>query len=274
MPLLLLADPELASVALLAVVQGLTEFLPVSSSGHLVLAQAGLGWSEPALALDVALHLGTLFAVLVVYRADLLGVVRDTLSGRPRELLQLVVGSLPAAAVGIGLGDRIEAAFHGPRTAGLGLLVTALVLTVGELVRRRRGSAAAAPAPRAGGPAPIPWTWVLLIGAAQALAIWPGVSRSGSTIAVGLVGGLGAHAAARFSFLLSVPAILGASLLLLPEALAGEHGPAAGTLGVGILLAAAVGWGALRFLLSFLGRGAFAWFALYCAVLGVAALLR
>ena len=271
-----LLDQDLASLALLAVVQGLTEFLPVSSTGHLVLAQAALGWEEPALALDVALHLGTLVAVLLVYRTEAVGVVRELFAGRPRELLQLVVGSIPAAVVGIGLGDEIEGAFHGPRVAGLGLLVTAVVLLVGEWARRRNRRRAGEPAAalETADTAPLGWGIVLAIGLAQAVAIWPGVSRSGSTIAIGLLCGLRSYSAARFSFLLSIPAIAGASMLHLPRAFGEEVGAGSASLVLAMLLAAAVGWVALRLLLSSLGRGAFAWFAVYCAVLGALALVR
>ncbi|MEW6072931.1 MAG: undecaprenyl-diphosphate phosphatase, partial [Planctomycetota bacterium] len=191
----------LGTLALLALLQGLTEFLPVSSSGHLVLAQAALGLREPALAIDVALHGGTLLAVLAVYRADLRSIARDALQGRPRELLLLAVGSLPAAGVGIGLRSFVEEAFASPRLAAAGLLATALILGVGEAGRRRRARAGTAAAAVPG------YAAALAIGTAQAVAILPGVSRSGSTIAAGLLLGLAPPAAARFYFLRSIPAV-------------------------------------------------------------------
>ena len=261
--------PDFAVLTLLALIQGLTEFLPVSSSGHLVLAQEAMGLKEPAIVVDVALHLGTLLAVFVVYRSDLLGIARDVLAGKLRELGVLVVGSVPAAVVGIGWSSELRAAFETPRYAAWGLFGTAMVLLVGEAARRRH------PRPEVAAPGEGEveekspgFRVALLIGIAQAFAIWPGISRSGSTIAMGLLCGLSPRRAARFSFLLSIPAILGAAILGLSGAI-GEDVLGGGT---SLLWAAAFagfgGWGALRLLLAFLARGAFAWFAVYCAVLG------
>ena len=258
--------PDFARLSILALVQGLTEFLPISSSGHLVLAQESMGLRQPMLALGVALHVGTLVAVLVVYRADLAGLARGLVRGEWRELGLLALASVPAAVVGVGFLDEFEASFHHVRNAALGLFATAAILLAGEWGRRRaRAGAEHGPELR--------WTHALLIGAAQALAIWPGISRSGATIAMGMLCGLRPERAARFSFLLSIPAIVGASALQLPTAI-GD-----GTIGGPSLLlwamafAGFVGWGALRVLLAFLGRGAFTWFAAYCVGLGTGALL-
>lgn len=270
-----LLEPDSIQLALLAILQGLTEFLPVSSSGHLVLAQATLGerFTMDALGVDVALHLGTLVSVAVVYRRALARILADLLSGHLRETLQIVVASIPAATLGLFFLESFEGAFHDPRKAALGLLATAAILLLGEQARRRqiRRGAADGGEPEE---APLTWKQAILIGLAQGLAVWPGVSRSGATIAMGLLCGLPAARAARFSFLLSVPAIAGASLLHLPDALAGgAPGAGAARLAAAMLLAALVGYGALRALLSFLGKGAFSWFAIYCAVLGGATLL-
>lgn len=254
------ADP--LSLALLALVQGLTEFLPVSSSGHLVLAQAWLGWREPALAVDIALHVGTLVAVVGVYRRALGELWRDLRRGRPRELALLFGASVPAGLVGVLWGDELEAFYHGLAPAGAGLCATALILALAE-VRRRRGSTTR----------DLPgWRGALAIGCAQALAIWPGVSRSGSTIAAGLFAGLPPRAAARFSFLLSLPAIAGAAALRLPDALDEARTPRPLLLLGAAALAALVGWVALRLFLRLLASGAFLGFAVYCAGLGVLAL--
>ena len=273
------AVPEPVSLGLLAILQGLTEFLPVSSSGHLVLTQAALGTTGPALRLDVALHLGTLGAVLVGYRRDLAQIARDVLGGRLRELGLLFVGTLPAVFVGLFLRDFVHGLFESVRATAIGLCATSVILLLGERARRRgvaRERALDAPdAPAAPG-ADVGVLDALLIGSAQACAILPGISRSGSTIACGLARGLAPQAAARFSFLLAIPAILGAAVLELPDAFgadaeAGGMGPAA--LAVGALIAGVVGYAALRALLAFLGRGAFAWFAAYCAALGVSVLV-
>jgi len=269
---LLETGSDFVKLAAMAVVQGLTEFLPVSSSGHLVLSQAALGFDEPAIAIDVALHLGTLVAVLWVYRGALARVTLELFGGSPREALQILAASVPAAAVGLVLKERYEAAFHDPRMAGFGLLGTAILLTLGERARRRHASPAEGSGPDTSIEPPLPWKHALLIGLAQGLAVWPGISRSGSTIAVGLWCGLPAARAARFSFLLSVPVIGGASILLLPEAFSSGVSGGAAALLAAMGVATLVGGLSLKLLLSFLGRGAFGYFAVYCAVLGGLAL--
>lgn len=254
---------QLPTLLLLALIQGISEFLPISSDGHLVLAQHFLEFSGARLATDVALHLGTLGAVLLVFRRELLALARDVLRGEMRELGLLFLGSLPAAAVGLGLREYFEALFESGRAAALGLLGTALCLWVGERARRRalaRGTASTQ----------LGWRDALLIGSAQAFAILPGVSRSGTTIATALVRGTEANAAARFSFLLSVPAVTGAVLLEVPALVrSGEFGT---ELGLAVLATFAIGVFALQFLLAFLGRGAFRWCAWYCLAVGSAAL--
>lgn len=250
-----------AELSLLALIQGLTEFLPISSSGHLVLTEEALGRGHTPLSIDVALHVGTLVAVVIVYRHSLLRLARDTFAGRWREPLMLVVGTVPVGLAGVLGGDLIEAHTRRSSFVAGGLLFTAVALSVAELARRRRRGEARSEAT---------WRDVLVVGLLQALAILPGVSRSGTTIATGLVLGLEPAAAARLSFLLSVPAILGASVV---TAFGGDGGAGAAT-STGVLVwsvafAGFVGWGALRALIAFLGRGAFAWFAVYCAVLAV-----
>jgi undecaprenyl-diphosphatase len=258
--------PDALQVTLLALVQGLTEFLPVSSSGHLVLLQEALGVGESGLLLPVALHVGTLLAVLLVYRDTLLATLKDLLAGRPRYAALLLGGSVPAGLAGVLLEDWFEERFGDPRAAAVGLLVTALVLVLGDAARRRHAEAAR------GRPTALD---ALAVGAAQAIAILPGISRSGATISAGLARGLMPAEAARFSFLLSVIAIGGAALLEARGLLDGEDPQAPGVLLVawGVLVSAAVGWAALRLLLAFLARGAFLWFAAYCAALGTAYLL-
>ena len=293
---------ELWSLLALAVLQGLTEFLPVSSSGHLVLGKELFGLRESGgVLVEVALHVGTLGAVLAVYGKDLVALLRDALGGRPRYLLLLLLGSVPAGLLGVLAKDFLESLFEEPRVAGAGLLVTAGLLLVSD-ARRRRLERAGAPVNRVGAPvsrvdapvnradAPVnradaPVSRVdapgdrevgvvdaVVIGVAQALAICPGISRAGSTIAAGLLRGLDARTAARFSFLLSLPAVGGAALLearhldRLPE---GQAWP----LALAVVVSGVVGFLSLRLLLVALAKGAFRWFALYCAVLGVVALV-
>ena len=251
---------SLAELLVLAVLQGVTEFLPVSSDGHLVLAQSWLDVPGPRLAIDVALHVGTLLAVVLVFRRDLLGIARRFLAGERRELGLLVLGSIPAALVGIGLKPLFERLFESPRAAATGLFVTALFLMVGERARRRRTDE---------GRSELDWRDALWIGSMQALAILPGVSRSGTTISTGLVRGIRSQEAARFSFLLSVPAVGGAVLLEVPGLV--QSGGFSGELFVAVVATFGIGVLALRALLALLKRGAFRWFAVYCVALGAVA---
>jgi undecaprenyl-diphosphatase len=260
---------------LLAILQGLTEFLPVSSSGHLALTRALLG--DPALGSDVsvaiALHLGTLGAVLAYFRSDLAGLVRGALrpgaaggqlAGRERALLAyLVVGTLPAAAAGLLARSAIEGAFDRPRLVGAMLLLTAASL----LATRWMGTGTSSDGRLGAGRA-------LVVGAAQALALLPGVSRSGATIVAGLALGLEREAAFRFSFLLSIPAILGAATLETWAVLARDAslGASASALAGAVVVAGVVGYVSLAVLRQAVSRRSLHWFALYCAVVGAAAL--
>jgi undecaprenyl-diphosphatase len=244
---------------LLGIVQGLTEFLPVSSSGHLVLAQSLLpGFNGPAVAFDVLLHAGTLAAVLIYFRRDLATIAADILHPREGGLrlpLLLVVGSVPAGIVGVFFSDAIEPLFNAPRFASFGLLFTAILLFLAWKVGT-------------GGKRPLDnltiWS-ALIIGTLQAVAIIPGVSRSGATIAAGVFLGLSGTEAARFSFLLSIPAI-GGAFLLESGSLRGMESPAIYL--VGALTAAVTGWAAIAFLMKLLDKGRLLPFAIYCLAVG------
>ncbi len=261
-----------AAIFALAVVQGLTEFLPVSSSGHLAIGREVMNVKEGGLALDVALHVGTLLAIVVAFRKDVIKLFTDLAKGQFAMWIWLIVATIPVGLVGILGKDTIEAAAGTVRAAGVGLFVTATALMIGERFRRKHESTghaldyseAAAP----------PIALALFMGCAQAVAIWPGISRSGSTISAGFVKGLGSAEAARLSFLMSLPAISGAAIVELPHALEAGFG----SISPGVVLAAAgvaglVGWAALKTLLLVLKKGSFPYFAGYCALLGTAALL-
>jgi undecaprenyl-diphosphatase len=245
---------------LLGILQGLTEFLPVSSSGHLVLAQSLLpGFDGPAVAFDVLLHVGTLAAVLIYFRRDLIRIVKDLFHPREGGLhlpLLLVVGTVPAALTGVFLADAIKPLFAAPRSASIGLLITSFLLfaawKVGTVGNRSLNS--------------LTFQAALIIGVLQAVAIVPGISRSGATIAAGVFLGLSGRDAARFSFLLSIPAIAGA-LLLESGALREMDAVAAYT--AGALAAALTGWASVAYLMRLLGKGRLLPFAVYCLVLGV-----
>ncbi len=265
-----LAEADVWNVFFLAIIQGLTEFLPVSSSGHLVLGKSVMGLETGGLALDVALHLGTLGAIVWAFRTDVLALLRDPFEGRFLSWVWLVVATLPVAIVGLVFKDSITAAAGTVAAAGCGLLVTSVALLVGEFNRRRFN----APAAPKDGPPPLRLRDAVVMGVAQAAAIWPGVSRSGSTISAGLIRGLSAEDAARLSFLMSIPAISGAAIVELPGALREGFGGLNGGVVFGaMVLAGLVGWSALRMLLLVLRKGSFPYFAGYCALLGTVALI-
>lgn len=269
-------DSPWLGVTILALVQGLTEFLPVSSSGHLaltseVLERSGNAVPEAGLALNVVLHAGTLVAVAVVYGRDLVRMLTEAVRGNPRTLLLVGVGTVPAGLVGVFLKDRFEALTEDATVSAVCLLVTAALLIAGERDRRARIEARGGLADASGGRR-VGFTDAILIGLAQALAILPGISRSGATIATGLLRGLDAREAARFSFLLGFVAISGAAVLEVPDALADDRSEPLRLL-FGFVLSAVVGVAALRLLLVALSKGAFVWFALYCASVGTGWLL-
>lgn len=272
-------EPEAASgalaVLLLAVVQGLAEFLPISSSGHLVLGRSLLGLEEAGLTLDVALHVGTLAAVTYAYRSDVRKLLSDVLAGRFGLAIWLLVATVPVGVVGILFKDRIELAASTVAAAGGGLLLTSVLLLLGERARNRNDAEGVPESSEVEeGSEDLPGLrFAILIGLAQCLALWPGVSRSGTTIAAGLMLGLGSSSAARLSFLMSLPAVAGAAVVSLPEAIQeGVAGVGFSWVLAAVVLSALVGILALRLLLLVLHRGAFRWFALYTLVLGALAL--
>lgn len=243
----------LESVAL-AAIQGLTEFLPVSSSGHLALASEFMNIPAGSMAFEVVLHLGTLVAVLLIYGRDLSSIAVGVVRGRREGMLtalSLLLASVPAGIVGVFLSDRIEAVFGMPLVVSLLMLLTGTVLFLTRFSPPGRGE----PGIRRG----------IFIGFFQALAVLPGVSRSGLTISAGLFRGVDRAEAARFSFLLSVPAILGAAVLELPKA---EWNTPVGVLVAGFAVSALVGYGALKLLLRFVGAGALHRFCWYCWAVG------
>lgn len=256
---------DVGTAAVLGAVQGLTEFLPISSDGHVALGAMLFGVSdEMPLSLVVLLHVGTLIATAVAFREDVALLTRGAWSGLRdpgsylatddgRLVTGIVIASVPTALVGLALEPHVEDWARVPWILGLCLLGSALMVLT---TRRGGGNENVLP----------PWK-TLVIGAAQGLAVLPGLSRSGSTIAVAMLLGLTGPAAFRFSFLLSLPAVLGATLLKARdyEELA-ALGP--GVL-VGALTALVVGYLALRWLRAIVNQGRFWIFALYLVPLGV-----
>lgn len=269
---------DLIKALVLGILQGATEFLPISSSGHLVLVPWWLGWDDPPLTFDVVVHLGTLTAVLAYFWRDWLTLLRagwTALKTRStpntphqeldaRLLLLLIVGTIPAALAGLLLESAFEAISTPPVVAAL-LLVTAALLVFSE---RRVTSNRALDGLRLSD--------ALTVGAAQALAILPGISRSGSTIAAGMVRGLPRASAARFSFLLATPIIMGAGAKQALDLILGNEPLADGmalALIVGFLSAAIVGYACIWFLMRLLQHRRLYGFAIYCAVFGTLSLL-
>lgn len=260
---------SIAEAMILGIVQGLTEFLPVSSSGHLVILQSRLGLSEPGLTFGVAVHLGSLVAVVVALRQEWLLIAKALLGRAGREnafgrqlFLLLVVASLPIAVVGYVLRDAISATFASPHVPGAMLLVTGLLLWYADRRTSRGGKSIESLRLRD----------ALWVGVGQALAILPGLSRSGTTMSFGLLAGVDRHAAARFSFLLAVPAIFGAGLLegftILRDGVAIDRT----TLATGIVASVIASYAAIRLFLAFIRRGRLIWFAWYTWLVGVVVL--
>lgn len=254
--------------AFLGLLQGLTEFLPVSSSGHLVLFQQFLEVGGDHVLFDLVLHLGTLLPVLFFYRADVRELIVDPIAGEGpwlkrrgvRLLGLLVLASIPTAVIGLAFEDLFEALFARPSALAITFALTGFLL----LSTRFTGKGSTTLAQMK------PWQ-ALVLGVAQGFAITPGISRSGTTIAVALALGLKREDAARFSFLMSVPAISGAVLLKLKDADTAGLDPAA--LGIGFVAALVSGYAALVLLVRLVKRGGFAWFAVYCWFAAAAALL-
>ena len=261
----------------LGALQGITEFLPISSSGHLVLAQHLLGFQESQLFFDVAVHVGTLMAVFLVFRDDLVSMLRgclraigratsskanatsNDLNGGVKLALMILVGSIPTAIIGLLLKDVFDRFFASPGVVGLGLWTTAFFLIWSRRSKANRKHLNS------------PGVFdALMIGLVQGAAITPGLSRSGVTITLGMLLGLEPDLAFRFSFLLSIPAILGALAL---EVFHGSGNyPEWQVVAVGFFSAFVIGWIALRILRSLVDRGKLFYFAPYCFVLGTAAL--
>ncbi len=244
---------------LLGLVQGLTEFLPVSSDGHLAVIGHVAGVHTPGVFVEVALHVATLGSILVVYGRRFWQLVVDVLRRQPDALRYaglLIIGMIPAGLVGIFLQHLIERAFQSLWAAGVGFLVTAACLWS---TRHRGPQGASQPSPRG----------ALIIGLAQAFAPLPGVSRSATTISSGLWVGLGAVPAADFSFLMAIPLIAGAGLVEARHASADIAQVGAVPLLVGCIVAFLSGVFAIRFLVAMLRRGRFYLFAPYCLAIGL-----
>jgi undecaprenyl-diphosphatase len=252
--------------AVLGVIQGLTEFLPISSSAHLFVIPKLLGWSYAGVAFDVALHWGTLIALLAAFWKDWLTLARDAIAGPAATRnaarmtwLKLAVASVPAAIAGLLLEDLADTRLRSLPLQAAMLAVFGYLLWAVDRARPK-GSEERDPG----------WVTSLIMGTAQAIALVPGVSRSGVTITAGRACGLARVSAARFSFLLATPITFGAGLLKLRDL---SPDLPATTLAVGVVAAAVTGFLAIRGLIAWLGRAGFAAFFVYRVALAVVILL-
>jgi len=262
---------------LIGFIQGLTEFLPVSSSGHLVLAQKLLGVETEGLTFEVLLHFGTLISIFWVFRQRLIDIIKSFLallrkdewsrftSSPDRKFgLLLLAGSVPTALIAFFIKDWVEEAFASVTFVGIALLVTGVLLWIADLLP--------------GGEKDITktsWIDALIIGSFQGVAVFPGLSRSGSTISGALYRGLDKKTAAEFSFLLSIPAVLGATLLEVVELIKNGFGAEHGMLFYLLGMAAAAGAGilAITFFIKALVKNKLRWFSIYCWAVGIIILI-
>ena len=243
----------------LGLVQGLTEFFPVSSSGHLVLAQSLLDVTTPGVSFEVLVHLASVTAVIVVYRRRLSALIFNSLKGQRealRYVVKLFVASIPAGLAGVLLGDAISHAFDSPPLVAVSLLITgAIVYSTRWLIALGERTEPS-------------WWGSLGIGIAQAASLLPGISRSGATVAAALGDRTERVAAAEFSFLLSVPAILGASVLEVPALVTAEVGLAFSSVAAAFLSSFAAAVVAIVLFVRWLRGGRLHVFAYYCWVVG------
>jgi undecaprenyl-diphosphatase len=264
----------LESVAL-GILQGLTEFLPISSSGHLVLGENLLKVKLNAISFDVFLHFGTLLSVVIVFRKTIWGMIKAVMekagvsfskynpastSENWNLFLLIILGSIPAGVLGILFKDIVEKSFSSPHFVSIMLLLTGAVLFLTKFFQKKEGQ--------------IKFSDAFLIGIAQAIAMLPGISRSGLTISTGIFRGIKREKAVEFSFLLSLPAVLGASILKLKDMLSQSH-PSFNLWFylIGTVFAFLFGYLAIKFLLNVIKKGRFEFFGYYCFLIGFLSLI-
>lgn len=259
----------LFQAVVLGIVQGLTEFLPVSSSAHLALVPWIFGWRDPGLAFDVALHLGTLVAVLWFFRAEWVRLIASAWSivttrrldtPEKRRVVHLIIATIPGGIAGLLLSHYAETYFRSPALIATTLIVMGVILWAADKV-----------APQSRDLDQMTWTQALALGVAQCFALVPGVSRSGSTITAGRALGFRRESAAVFSFLMSMPITAAAALKEVPAALH-EHGLSAALI-VGVVASGVSGWLAISVLLKYVSRHSYGIFAAYRVLLGIGVLI-
>jgi undecaprenyl-diphosphatase len=264
---------SLLQALILGIVQGVTEYIPISSSAHLVLVPWLLGWPVPPFTFDVLVQWGTLVGVFVYFWSDLWDIARAVLLGlarrRPFETpaarmgWYIVLGTMPAVVFGFFLKDFFESAFGAPVYVAALLLGTAAILVAAERFGRRERKTT-----------DFGWLDALIVGCWQVVSLLPGISRSGSTIGGAMLRGFDRYSAARFSFLLSVPALLGAGVLAIGDLVnAGSLAADLPALSISFVAAAVSGYLCIRWLLGYLQRRSLTVFAAYCALFGLFCLI-
>lgn len=251
---------DVVKVAILGVIQGLTEFLPVSSSGHLVLTSKILNMKELPIYLNLIMHTGTLTSVCFYFRKDITKIVEER---HHRLLVLLAVATLPAALAGVAFKDFFEGFFSEPRMVLMFMSITGLILIAGELIGKKNKNERE-----------LSGLGAFFVGTMQAVAILPGISRSGSTISAGLFSGLKREEAARFAFLLSIPIIIGTAVFEIKDApLAADAGRTIILGSTGFVFSALAGFAAIAFLMRMIKTHSLYPFAVYCIVVSVIGLL-
>lgn len=269
---------------ILGFIQGLTEFLPISSSGHLAIIQNFYkGLDDADVLFDILLHVGTLFVVFLYYRREILTLIRTALSWvvpgsmqrtslsdpeaanelvmNRKMILLILVGTVPTGLIGVALQSIIKESFSSLPLVAICLLVTGVILYLADTLGMASGKKT------------ISYKDALIIGTVQGIAVFPGISRSGSTISSGILLGIERTAAARFSFLLSIPAILGAVVLEGKDLLTLAQTPNFGLYLLGTLVAFLTGYAAITTLITLVVKRKLTWFSLYCWILGGGILL-
>jgi undecaprenyl-diphosphatase len=252
---------ELMHVVVLAVLQGFTEFLPISSSGHLILVPAFLDWGDQGLAFDIAVHFGSLLAVVSYFRADIVAMCKSLFNpadSHARLAWQLVVASVPLGFAGLFGADFVETQLRSPMVIAATTILFGVALWVADWLGRRRGSELG-----------MSWGVAIGIGVAQAIALIPGTSRSGATMTAGLALGLTREAAGRFSFLLAIPAIIMAAGWQTVQLIMGDPQPEPwGSLVLAGAISCIVAFATIAGFFKIIGRIGMVWFALYRFALG------
>ncbi len=254
---------------ILGIVQGITEFLPISSSGHLIIFPYFFGWEEQGLDFDVMMHLATLLAVLFVLRADIVHILKRLFSKNSEWGSlgwKIALATIPVVLVGLFLSSGLLTTLRDIRFVAINLILWGVILSLADFVMTKKKLLIESVEKSS-------WTQTFLIGCAQAFALIPGTSRSGSTMSMALFAGLNRKTAAKFSFLLGIPAILGAGIMTLTDVLETGFSTSLIVIAAGFLAAFLSGILAIRLLLALLEKISFHWFAGYRIILGIVLLL-